>query len=222
MEIKDVVATRSTARAFQSKHVPRNILEEIMVRALRAPSWGNTQPWKFTIISGNTLKKIKEDFVKLTQSGISPNPDIPIPTKWNEIQTFRRKQLGKALFQTLGIERGDNEKRDAYYLEMAMCFGAPHLIYLHLEKGFNPYALLDVGLILQTIALLATDQGLGTCFLARSILYPDVVWKYAGIPPDQILVMGTAVGYPILDHPANILQSQRGTPEEFLMWVDLE
>lgn len=222
MEVKEAVTQRKSIRAFSPELVPTRILCEIMEMALRTPSWGNTQPWKFTIVGGNTLNQIKEEFVELVQRGAPPRPDIPVPTTWNEIQTFRYKELGKSLFQTLRIGREDQEKRNAYYLEMTRHFGAPHVIYLHFEKGFNSYSLLDGGMILQTIALLAVDRGLGTCFLARSILYPDVVRKHAGISSNQILIMGTAIGYLLLDHPAIFFRSQRGKPEEFIKWVDHE
>ncbi len=137
------------------------------------------------------------------------------------MQKARYRELGKGLFQALGIAKGDKEKRNAHFISMTRLFGAPHVAYLHFDKGFNPYALLDGGLILQTIALLAVDQGLGTCILTRSISYPDVVRKHAGIPPDQVLVMGIGIGYLIQDHPANRFRSQRGKPEEFLRFVDV-
>ena len=104
---------------------------------------------------------------------------------------------------------------------MARCFGAPHVIYLHLDRGYNPHVLMDSGIILQTIALLAVEQGFGTCYLAMAVRYPQVVRKHAGIPDDQMLVMGMAIGRPILNHPANVFRSKRGESEEFLRFVDL-
>ncbi len=95
------------------------------------------------------------------------------------------------------------------------------MIYLHLEKGFNPYALMDGGIMLQTIALLAVERGLGTCFLAVSVLYPDVLRTWTEIPEDRVIVMGLALGYPVPDHPVNCFERNRGNPGEFLQWVDI-
>jgi nitroreductase len=95
------------------------------------------------------------------------------------------------------------------------------VIYLHFDKGFNAYAFIDGGLVLQTIALLAREAGLGTCILTVSISYPDVVRKHAGLSDDQALVMGMAVGYPVEDHPANRFRSERGQPGEFIRYVDM-
>lgn len=221
MNVKEAVEVRRSIRAFSPEPVPRNVLEEILETALRAPSWGNTQPWKLTVVGGQTLEKIREEYLRQAKEGVPINPDFPFQTSFNEVQTARYKGLGKSLFQALGIGREDQEKRLAYNLDMTRFFGAPYLIYLHFDRGFNPYALMDGGIMLQTIALLAAEQGLGTCILTRSVSYPDVVRKHAGIFPDQALIMGLGIGYPVQGHPANLFQSQRGKPEEFLSWVDV-
>lgn len=146
--------------------------------------------------------------------------EVERPVTWTEAETGRYKTLGRQLYQILGIAREDQEKRKAYEEQVILCFGAPHLIYLHLKNGFSVYAMMDAGCILQTIALLATEEGLGTCFLARSILFPEIVRRHAGIPGDRTLVMGMAIGYPQPEHPLTTFPSQRGAPEEFILWVD--
>jgi nitroreductase len=221
MEVKEAVLSRRSIRAFRPDPVPRVVLEEIMETALWAPSWGNTQPWGFTVVGGQTLERIREEYVKLYEQGVPPAPELHMPTEFNQVQTARYKALGKSLFSALGIGREDREKRRAYGREMTSFFRAPCVVYLHLERGFDPYALMDGGLILQTIALLAVDKGLGTCFLARSVQYPQVVRKHAPIPDDRVLVMGLAIGYPEAGHPANTFPRVRGAPEEFIQWVDL-
>ena len=70
MDIKEVVEKRKSIRAFQSKQVPFAILQDIMHRALRAPSWGNTQPWGFTVVGGQTLQKIKDAIKKYEKDGV--------------------------------------------------------------------------------------------------------------------------------------------------------
>jgi nitroreductase len=221
MNVKEAVGARRSIRAFREDPVPQKILEEIVEQALRAPSWGNTQPWKLTIVGGQTLNNIREEYVRLAKEGLAVNPDFPFQTTFNEVQTVRYKGLGKDLFQALGIAREDREKRSAHVFNMLRFFGAPNLIYLHFDRGFNPYALMDGGIILQTIALLAVERGLGTCILTVSVGYPDVVRQQTGMAADQALVMGIGIGYPVQDHPANLFQSSRGKAEEFVNWVDV-
>jgi nitroreductase len=222
MNVYEAVLARKSIRAFKPDPVPRKMVEEIMGRALWSPSWGNTQPWKFTLVGGKTLEKIRADYEIFFKDKIPANPDYPFQTSFNQVQTTRYKGLGKGLFQALGIARDDLGKRDAYNLSMSRFFEAPCLIYLHFPQGFNPYALMDGGIILQTIALLAVEQGLATCILTRSVSYPDVIRKHTGLDPEQRLIMGIGLGFPIPDHPANLFRSQRGAPEEFLQFVDMD
>jgi nitroreductase len=78
---------------------------------------------------------------------------------------------------------------------------------------------MDGGILLQTVALLGLEEGLATCFLARSVIYPDVVRKHALVPDGRVLVMGLAIGYPA-EHPVNQFQSERGAAGEFIQWVE--
>ncbi len=193
-----------------------------MENALLAPSWGNTQPWGFTIVAGATLQRIKDESLRLVDQGVDFCPEITMPDSWNEQQSRRYKGLGRDLFAALDIKREDKEKREEHNRRMTLFFDAPCVAYLHLERGFNHYALMDCGLVLQSLELLAVEQGLGTCILARAVRYPQVARKYAPIPEERTLVIGTAIGYPLPDHPANVFRSKRGAPDEFLQWVDVE
>ena len=208
-------------RAYEPDPVPLPLLREIMEQALWVPSWGNTQPWKLTLVSGEALRRIQEEYVANMGEGREASPDHDMPTQFNAAQKARYQGLGRDLFAAFGIGRDDKQKRARrYYVDMVRCFGAPHVIYLHLDKGFHAYALMDGGIILQTIALLAVEKGLGTCFLAQSVRYPDVVRKHAGIPQDQALVMGLSIGRPLKDHPGSLFRSERGAPEAFLRFVE--
>jgi nitroreductase len=220
MRARDAVISRKSIRAFDATEVPRALLERILTDALRAPSWGNTQPWGLNIVCGGPLDRIKQECLAAFREQRPIQPEVERPLTWTDAETKRYKTLGRQLYEILGIGREDQQKRKAYEEQVILCFGAPHLIYLHLKNGFNVYAMMDGGCLLQTIAILATGEGLGTCFLARSILFPDILRRHACIPNDRTLVMGMAIGYPQKEHPLATFQSQRGTPEELILWVD--
>ena len=222
MDVSEAVMTRRSIRAFRPEPVSKELLEEIVQKALWAPSWGNTQTWGLTVVTGEALDRIKEENAERTKKGVAPKSDLVMPTTWDEKEGGRYRELGKTLFDRLGIEREDKERRAAYYLEMARSFGAPHMLYLHLRKEFNAYALMDGGILLQTIALLAVERGLGTCFLAVSVLHPDVIRAHAAIPPDRVIAMGMAIGYPRLQDPVNLFDRTRGGAEDFVKWVGVD
>jgi nitroreductase len=99
-------------------------------------------------------------------------------------------------------------------------FGAPQAIYLHQERTLSAYSVFDAGLLAQNIALLAEEKGLGTCFLAVTVLFPEVIRKHAGIPDTDRILIGMAVGYPDKDALINRFRSGREPLEAVLRWVD--
>jgi nitroreductase len=220
LDVKEAVLKRKSIRAFDANPVPKDVLKQIMEGALWAPSWGNTQPWGLTLVSGQPLTLIKKESLRLVQQEEKPRPEIAMPFQWEEAHRIRYQRIGKGIFDTLGIQRDEREKRKLIYEQMAFCFNAPHMIYVDLHQGFNPYALLDCGLIMQTITLLAVEQGLGTCLMAVAVHYPEVIRRYALIPEGRILVLGIALGYTADKHPINHFRSGREKPGELIRWVD--
>jgi nitroreductase len=121
----------------------------------------------------------------------------------------------------MGIEREDKEGRKRLYQEMAVLFGAPCLLVACISKDVSvEYAMLDIGLIIQTVCLLACDRGLGTCIMAASVGYPDLLRKFASIPQDRRIIIGVAMGYPDQDFPLNAFERTRVDIRECVTWVD--
>lgn len=221
MELKGAIRKRQSIRAFKPEPVSKEILNRIMEDALLAPSWGNTQPWEFTIVGGNTVKKLGEELSNKKLNNVPDNPDLEMPEKWPDLCMNRYRNVGKGLFETLSIERGDKEKRDQHYLNMYKFFGAPSMIYIYIDKELGIYSVLDVGIIIQNISLLAVDYDLGTCIEAAAVRYPDIVRKHLNIPGSKKLVMGIAIGYPDRDSPYNRYKSGRENPDVLIRWIDV-
>lgn len=220
MELREVIEQRKSIRAFRQEPVPREVLDEILEKALRAPSWGNTQPWRVTVVGGKVLASMVEDFLKKATANEPSCPDIEFPRGWPDSLLRRYKENGRMLFAALGIGREDREKRDHHRLNMFRLFGAPQAVYLHQDRSLSPYSIFDAGLLAQNIALLAAEKGIGTCFLAVSALYPEIIRKYTGIPETDRILIGLAVGYPDGDAPINQFRSEREPVETFLRWVE--
>lgn len=221
MDIYQAVKNRQSIRAFKSKPVPRTVLKKIMETAIWAPSWANSQPWEFTIVGGETLQALADELFELGQTEVPGNPDRPMPEKWPDVNMNRIRALGKKMFEAMAIPREDKERRKQHYSRNYRFFGAHNIIYIYIDKELGVYSMLDVGIIAQTIALLATAEGLGTCFLASSSRYPDVVREKVGIPKSKDIVVGIAIGYPDMDDASNKFRSDRDALDEFVRWVDV-
>jgi nitroreductase len=85
MDILESVAKRMSIRAFKPDPVHKEVLQEIMERALLAPSWGNTQPWDFYMAAGNKLAEIQKEFMEKQIGMLRPTSAIQPgrqPVKW--------------------------------------------------------------------------------------------------------------------------------------------
>jgi nitroreductase len=121
---------------------------------------------------------------------------------------------------SLGLKREDKEGRQKYQLTMGAVFHAPCLVIFTVPKDVRlEYAMLDVGLFLQTFALAAHDRGLGTCIMANSVHYADHLRRHARIPDDRRIIMGAALGYPDLETPLNRFERSRAAVSDFATWV---
>ena len=60
MELLEAIRQRRSIRQFSAKSVSEDIIREIIADSLWAPSWGNTQPWKIVVVTGQKMEKFKE------------------------------------------------------------------------------------------------------------------------------------------------------------------
>ncbi|MFC1995481.1 nitroreductase family protein [Chloroflexota bacterium] len=79
MDIAEAILHRRSIRAFKPDSISPEILREIMETAVFAPSWNNTQPWEFAIVSGKKIEEIKQAYVEKTKAGETANVDLTPP-----------------------------------------------------------------------------------------------------------------------------------------------
>jgi len=226
MELVETILSRKSIRAFKPEPVPRKVLEEILESAIRAPSWGNTQPWEFFIVNGGKLQELKEGFTNLALE--APRPDVPFVTEFPEPYATRRRNIGRKVLDLQGIDRKDKERRRRWHVQMTRFFDAPHAILISIDRSFyhmddfpNVWGVFGCGLVAMNIALLATDHGLGTCLEVAPVAYPDVIRQVLEIPDSKLMVIAIAIGYPDWDAPVNQFRSQREALENIAKWFDL-
>jgi nitroreductase len=220
MEVFEAVATRRSIRRFRPEPVPEGLIREILDGARWSPSWGNTQPWEIAVVAGEPLKRFREANRKRLLEGIPPAPDTPMPEVWPEVLKKRYTQVGKAVLTALGIPREDQEARLRYAGDMFSLFDAPCLLLFCAERSLpREYAMLDTGAVVQTVCLLAHARGLGTCILAASVRYPDLLREIVPLPETKAILIGVALGHPEGEAPVNRFERERAKPDEFTTWV---
>ena len=222
MDILESVEKRKSVRAFKPDPVPQPILQEIMERSLRAPSWGNTQPWDLIVVGGSKLEEIKQGFT--AKGGQDTNPDIARPQEFPEPYASRRRPMVRP--QAAPGTPGQQQPPPPRPPMNPRFYNAPCLIYVctgrsyyFQPKGINAWAIYDCGLISENIMLLAPNYGLGTIALAQAVTYPDVLRKVMDVPDSLLLVVGIAIGYPDWNDPVTQRQSVREPASQVVRWV---
>jgi nitroreductase len=219
MELIEAIKLRKSIRGYKPTPVPKETLAQILEIATRSPSALNTQPWKFTILGGKVLDELKEALQEQFLAGVEMHPDFPLSPLPSGIYRTRQVDLAKGLFQLLDIAREDKGKRTEWTARAFRFFDAPNAIIVSMDGEIDNFSsIFSLGIISQTIALVAVNFGLGTCIEQNSALYPEVIRKITGIPESQIISVGMAIGYPDWDFPANKLQSAREPLSNIATW----
>ena len=220
MDVKTAIRERRSIRKFGPEKVPQNIIREILEEARWAPSWGNTQAWEFLVVTGDTLRKFQKANCEKMFAGEAISPEIPMPEEWPGNLNKRYTDIVRRLLDALTIAREDKEARNELYGKIFSLFDAPCLIIACFDKSLRTeYAMLDIGLVIQTICLLAHEKGLGTCIMAAAVMYPGLLRKLVPVPDSKVIAMGIALGYPDLESPANNFERVRANLDESVTWV---
>ncbi len=220
MELSTAVAERRTIRNFKPDPVPEETIREIIEKSRWAPSWANSQPWEIYVVAGQVLEKFKEINRQKFFEGDPHPPEIAMPAEWPEQMKKRVTGVGKSVLESLSITREDKEKRSRYYGHVHSLLGAPCMILITVDKSIPiEWAMLDVGLFMQTFCLLAHEKGLGTSMLAAAVRFPQVSRELLQIPDNKTIVIGTAMGYPDRDSPVNQFKRERAELGEFVKWI---
>jgi hypothetical protein len=219
MDVQTAMLARRSVRAFEERQVPRETLTAIFDRAQRAPSWCNIQPWRVWLASGATRKKLIDGLVKAAGETM-PSPDVPFPAEYPEPYGQHRRACGKALYSAMGVARDDGAGRHGAWMRNFVAFDAPHVAIIAMDKRFSIYGSLDLGCWLQSVMLLAIEEGVSTCAQASLSLYPDVCREVLGVTSDVQILCGLGLGYEAANIPANDCRTDRDPLEKNVVFCD--
>ncbi len=221
MDITEAIKTRKSIRAFTPEKVTKNVIEDVLNFACRAPSAMNTQPWEFTVVTGEILDSIRTAIIEKLKSQAPMEPDHLV-VGWPQDSIYRTRQveLAKKIFKLMDIAREDKDKRDKWLERGFRFFDAPAAIFILTDRSLTDDGpLLDVGAAMQNICLAALNYNLGTCIEDQGVLYPEVVRDIAGIPETKRIIISIAIGYPDWDFPANKLETDREPADNLTTWL---
>ena len=217
MELDQVIAERRSIRAFKKDPLPRELVEEVLQQAIKAPSAINLQPWEFICVAGEEKERLSRLLLKSYHErniSCSPGAKGPLPT----IISARGEQSVAAI--TPALEKMGLQFKDFINEGSCRFYDAPVAIIICMNRVFSPRQYICIGVALGYLTLAAHARGLGTCPNGLIVSYEDQVREFLGVPDDQEIVLGVALGYPDGASPVNHVKTPREPLAKVLRWFE--
>lgn len=193
-EVERTIFIRRSVRNFRDKPVPETLIRRVVEAGRHAPSGGNSQPWKFIVVSDPKLidemnemsyRVIKglydtyrdEEKVKMLAKGYARNPD---PALWDP----------RIILGGIGVSVLERIK--------PVLLGAPAVIIIAGDRRAIGGPDLQVGICGQNMVLAATSLGLGATwvgFVGFLNTVPSMLEKL-GIKEPFSILSSVVLGYP--------------------------
>jgi nitroreductase len=136
--LEQLLRRRHSCRGLLPTPVPEAVIERIIEIAQRTASWCNAQPWQVEITRGEGTEAFRR--LMLAHFEDQPVTDFAWPKAYQGVYGDRRRACGFALYESVGVARGD---REGYRRQMAdnyRFFGASHVASSRRTMGSPPTA----------------------------------------------------------------------------------
>lgn len=221
MLVSKALQKRKSTRAFLDKPVEREKIERILRAARHAPSGVNSQPWQVAVVSGKSKQRLQEKMEAAFRSGTEKKMDYYYyPLSWENPYRERRKACGLQMYSTLGITREDKQRQMDQWAANYRAFDAPVMLLFFLDPVMEKGSYIDYGTFLQSIMLMAVEEGLATCPQAALGEYPEIVKTELGYPDDLVVLCGMALGYEDTEALVNSYRTPREEIDTFTRFFD--
>ena len=190
---------------------------EIEVVSVDPPERGTRQPWRVTALTGTPLAHLLAAVAQAAPEDGPTGTSYP-PSLWEPYRS-RRFENGEDLYRTLGIARADKPARLEQLGRNGAFFGAPVGIFVSVDTRMGLAQWADLGIYLQSLMLLAVEQGLATCAQGYWRRFGATVATQLALPEGYSVAFGVALGWEDVEAPINRLRATRAEPGE---WLDLQ
>ncbi len=222
--IEAAIETRRSMRAFLPTPVPRELIEQILQVAARAPSGTNTQPWQVHVLSGAAKARLSERILAVYENpaelATHTEEYAYYPEQWVSPYIDRRRKVGWDLYGLLGLAKTDRAGMHAQHGRNYRFFDAPVGLMFTIDRVMQQGSWLDYGMFLQSLMIAARGHGLHTCPQAAFTQFHRLIAEELQLAPTQMLVCGMALGYADPQAVANQLLTERAPVQEFTRFLE--
>lgn len=211
MDVTEAILSRRSMRGYTDEPVSREILERILTTAGRAPSGGNIQPWRVYVLTGAAKEALLKAVQDKIASGISGDPTEynVYPPEITDPYRTRRRKTGRDLYETIKIPYDDRAGKLAQFARNYQFFGAPVGMIFTIDRQMEQPGFSDLGMFIQSIMLLAREEGLHSCAQESWSTWNRTVMDVLEIPNNEMVFCGLALGHLDEDAAINSLVTDR-------------
>ena len=222
--VDSAITSRRSIRAYLPTPVAVEDIAQILQVAARAPSGTNTQPWKVYVLQGERKQELSSAILAIhnnpEQAKLHSEEYAYYPREWISPFIERRRKVGWDLYALFGLTRDNKAGMAAQHGRNYEFFGAPVGLIFTIDRIMEQGSWLDYGMFLQNIMVAARARGLDTCPQAAFTQYHQVIGQVLGLPDNETVVCGMALGVADMDKIENSLITERMAVEEFVKFVE--
>ena len=218
------ITSRRSIRAFLDTPVERDEIARILDVAARAPSGTNTQPWKVHVLTGAARARLSQAILAAhadPAQADAHHEEYPYyPRAWVSPYVDRRRKVGWDLYGLLGLTRDDKAGMAAQHGRNFTFFDAPVGMIFTIDRIMEQGSWLDYGMFLQNIMVAARARGLDTCPQAAFTQYHRIIAAELGLPANEMVVCGMALGWADPARIENTLETEREPSHVFARFME--
>jgi nitroreductase len=218
------ITSRRSIRAYLETPVAREDIEAILEVAARAPSGTNTQPWKVHVLTGAAKARLSDRILAVYADPAQNREHVEeyayYPREWVSPFVDRRRKVGWDLYALLGLTRDNKAGMAAQHGRNYRFFDAPVGMIFTIDRVMEQGSWLDYGMFLQNIMVAARGRGLDTCPQAAFTQFHRIISEELGLPENEMVVCGMALGFADPDKVENTLVTEREPVSSFARFLD--
>lgn len=186
-----------------------------------APSGGNLQPWKVVVVAGEEKQAVTSAALEALasnpegQEGEHPIYPKPLPEPYRT----RRFRVGEQMHTLLGNDRADKAARLQSVVRNFEFWGAPVGLFFVIDRDMGRGQWAHLGMFMQSVALLVTEQGLASCFQEAWAMVRETLQEALGLGEGELVYCGMSIGHADPRAPVNTLRSPREDVDSFATFL---
>lgn len=201
MDVFEAICGRRSVRKFSSAAVKEEDLFTILAAARMAPSGGNLQPWRFTVIRNRSVAREMAAVISEKADALAGLGKL-FPRHEPMLQALRAKCARSSLFfsqapVTIAVQAGGSQNEPAvqYLCERGLSLHEAHRMMGHVE-------IQSASAAIENLLLAAHALGYGTCWMHVPFFALKDLERILKVREPWRLIALVPLGVPDRSHPA--------------------